>query len=359
MRALRPLLAAAAAGALLVSGMASAAPSPAVPKAGLVSTGPKVFLWTTAGRPATAPRPAAPPDTKGANNLIFHGGVVMHHPHVYLIYWGAEWKTGFKIGPQPYTQKSAMAYETSFFAHVGGSKWHGVQSQFCDGIAPGSLSCGELPPAQYVHNNTDVLKGVWVDPSPAPATMVTSGLAQNLVPDPVASEAIRAAAHFKNHDTDSLFMVFTPPGHAATAYGSVYCAYHSEVTNPAGHGIRYSFMPFTPEQGAGCGGNSVNRESDAFGHGYFDSYTLAGGHEFEEAVTDPDAWPTQDGWNDFQTSENGDKCAYFDAADLHLGKLYFAVQPMWSNEANHGSGGCAMKRGTGTFPIPPLTPVGP
>ncbi len=210
-----------------------------------------------------------------------------------------------------------------------------------------------------MQNNKDVLKGVWIDPSLVPATIPTTGLAQNIIKDPIATEAVKAAAHFHSNDTDATFFVFTPPGHAATAYGSVYCAYHSEVTNPTGHGLRYSFMPFTPEQGGGCGGNSVNRASDAYGHGYFDSYSLAGGHEFEEAVTDPDAWPTQDGWNDYQTSENGDKCAYFDAADLKVGKLYWAVQPMWSNEANNNSGGCAMKRGTGKFPIPPLTPVGP
>ena len=116
-------------------------------------------------------------------------------------------------------------------------------------------------------------------------------------------------------------------------------------------------MPFTHEQGAGCGGNSVNKTNDAFGHGYFDSYSLAGGHEYAEAVTDPDAWPFQDGWNDYQTSENGDKCAYFHETNLHLGSLYFAVQPMWSNEANNGSGGCAIARGQGPAPVPPATPV--
>lgn len=296
----------------------------------------------------------------GANNLVFHGGVVEHHPHVYITFWGTEWRTGFKVGPGgEYSQKTAMNYETEFFAHVGGSRWHGVQSQFCDGAPTGSISCGKLPAARFVQNNKDVLKGVWVDPSPAPATIATTGLAQNLVTDPIATEALAASKHFGSADPDATFFIFTPPGHAALAYGSVYCAYHSEVTNVGGHGLRYAFMPFTPEQGAGCGGNSVNKENDSFGHGYFDSYTLAGGHEFEEAVTDPDAFPIQDGWNDLQTSENGDKCAYFDATNLRLGHLYFAVQPMWSNEANHGSGGCAMSRGTGTFPIPPLTPVGP
>ncbi len=352
----RVILAALTAAALAATTpvLAAAPHSTSGPQARSMS-GPKVFLWSRAGRPA------APPDTMGANNLIYHGGSVQHRPHVYLTFWGSEWKSGFHAGPgSQYSQKTVMTYETQFFAHVGGSAWHGVQSQFCDGIQAGATSCGELSPSHFVQNNRDVLRGVWVDPSPAPATIATTGLAQNLVTDPVATEALAASQHFHSSDPDATFFVFTPPGHAATAYGSVYCAYHSQVTKPGGVGIRYSFMPYTPEQGAGCGGNSVNRTNDSFGHGYLDSYTLAGGHEFEEAVTDPDNLVgVQDGWNDVQTSENGDKCAYFHAANLTLGRLYFAVQPMWSNEANHGSGGCAMRRGTGSFPIPPLTPVGP
>ena len=46
------------------------------------------------------------------------------------------------------------------------------------------------------------------------------------------------------------------------------------------------------------------------------------------------------------------ECAYFHAANIKLGSYYFAVQPMWSNEANGGTGGCAMKRGTGPAPVP-------
>jgi hypothetical protein len=285
---------------------------------------------------------------------------VQHRTRVYLIFWGTEWKKGFTTGPAPgYTQKTVMNYETQFFKYVGGSKFAGVQSQYCDGIAASSVTCKGQKGAKFVTNPRNILHGVWVDHSPAPAEIVTSGLAENVTHDPLATEALKAASHFQNHNPDSLFMIFTPPGHAATAYGAAYCAYHSEVTpsSGTGYGIRYAFMPFTPEQGAGCGGNSVNHSDNKFGNGYLDSYTLAGGHEWAEAVTDPDAWPFQDGWNDYQTSENGDKCAYFATANIKLGGHKFAVQPMWSNEANGGNGGCAMKRGTGTFPVPSPVPV--
>jgi hypothetical protein len=321
---------------------------------------PKVFFWTTSGAPASAPAPTpssiTSPDPSQYNNLIFHGGVVEHHPKVFITWWGPQWQNGFTTGPNnAYSSKTIMNYEDTFFANVGGTAWNGVQSQYCDNITLGSTQCAGQLLAQYIANSKGVLGGVWIDPSPVPSTIVTSGLAENLTDDPIASEAVRAEQHF-GYNIDATYFVFTPPGTTATAYGSVYCAYHSEVTNIGGHGIRYAFMPFTPEQGAGCGGNSVNATNDAFGHGYLDSYTLAGGHEYGEAVTDPDTWPTQDGWNDYQTSENGDKCAYFHAANLAVGKYYWAVQPMWSNEANGYTGGCAMARGTGPAPVPPPVP---
>ena len=350
----RTALTAAALAVAATAGTALAATSGSAPQPGFISA-PKQILWPVgheeAALPSLGASTFAPADY---NNLVFHGGAVMHKPKVYLVFWGTEWRKGFHVGPNNrYTQRTAMNYETKFFANVGGSKWAGVQTQFCDNISAGAASCTGESSAKFVTNPSRVLRGVWVDGSPAPDSITTTGLVENITTDPVATEALKAATHFQTHDVDALFMIFTPPGHAATAYGSVYCAYHSEVTpTNGGHGVRYAFMPFTPEQGAGCGGNSVNKKDDAFGHGYFDSYTLAGGHEWAEAVTDPDAWPTQDGWNDLTTSENGDKCAYFNAKNIRLGGYHFAVQPLWSNEANGHTGGCAFTRGTGVMAVP-------
>jgi hypothetical protein len=354
----RLILAAAATAGVVAAGLAGTPAATADTTTPL--SAPAAILWPTTGAPASAPAPTlssvTSPDPSQYNNLIFHGGVVEHHPKVFITWWGPQWQDGFTAGPNSeYTSKTIMNYEDTFFANVGGTAWNGVQSQYCDNITIGSTQCAGNPLAQYIANSKGVLAGVWIDPSPVPSTIVTSGLAENLTDDPVASEAVRAEQHF-GYDIDATYFVFTPPGITATAYGSVYCAYHSEVTNIGGHGIRYAFMPFTPEQGAGCGGNSVNATDDAFGHGYLDSYTMAGGHEYGEAVTDPDTWPTQDGWNDYQTSENGDKCAYFHTANLTVGKYYWAVQPMWSNEANGGTGGCAMARGTGPAPVPSPVP---
>jgi serine protease len=348
-------LAALAAAVLAVGpgGSAASAASASASAAATPTVGAPHILWPAGQSPT-----ATPPSPTQYNDLIFHGGAVEHQPAVYLVFWGTEWQKGFSTGDTQgtYTSAQAQKYIRSFFAGVGGSPWNGTQTQYCDNINPGSVTCQGQAYPQYINNPTRILKGVWVDPSPVPATIVTSGLAENITLDPIAQEAANAANHF-GYNIDATYMILTPPGHAATAYGSVYCAYHSEVTNIGGHGVKYAFIPYVMEQGAGCGQYGVNAKADAFGHGFFDSYSIVSGHEFAEAETDPDAFPTQDGWNDYQTSENGDKCAYFHMQNITLGGNYYAVQPLWSNEANAGTGGCAVSRGTGAAPVPPVTPV--
>lgn len=74
-------------------------------------------------------------------------------------------------------------------------------------------------------------------------------------------------------------LVLSPPGAQAST----------------GQGVRYAFIPYVPEQGAGCGANSVNA-NNAYGNGYLDGYGIVAGHEYAEAVTDPDnQMGTQDG----------------------------------------------------------------
>ena len=96
----------------------------------------------------------------------------------------------------------------------------------------------------------------------------------------------------------------------------------------------------------GCGMHNVNATSNAFGNGIFDGWSIVTGHEYAEAVTDPDNIASdQDGWNDVQGSENGDKCAWLDTQNISLGGHAFAVQPMWSNEAYDATGnGCVVGR---------------
>ena len=284
--------------------------------------------------------------TASPNNLIYHGGLVETVPATYVVFWGPAWQSGFSFQAQgfTYTQATAMTYVQELLNNYGGTPYAGVQTQYCQNIALGSVSCAGDPNAQYITNPAGQLKGTWVDPTPVPAAIATSSLAASAVDDPVAVEAVKAAQHF-GYDVNATYLVFTEPGHPATAYGSVYCAYHSEASHTTSPGVRYSFMPYVPEQGAGCGQNYMNTTNDAYGHGYYDGYSVVTMHEVEEAVTDPaNQAGVQDGWNDVQTSENGDKCAWTGLQNVTLGTQHFALQPLWSNEANGGQGSCAVTR---------------
>ena len=320
--------------AILVLGVTAARADTSLPT---IVNGKHVMWAAGQGYPST--------QQASANNLIYHGGLVETLPAVYIVYWGPEWQSGFSSqqGAFTYTNLTVERYVQAFFGNVGGSAWAGVQTQYCQNIGPG-FSCAGQPYAQMVTNPTRQLKGVWTDPTPVPADIVTTGLAENATNDPIEAEAIAAANHF-GYNINATYMILTPPGHGATAYGTVYCAYHAETQHTTGHGVRYAFIPYVPEQGAGCGANSVNAQNNAFGNGYLDGYSIVAGHEYAEAVTDPDnQMGTQDGWNDIQTSENGDKCAWMGLQNIALGRHSFAVQPMWSNEANGGQGACAVSR---------------
>ncbi len=316
-------------------------------------TNPKHFFWA----PGQSVTPT--PDSL-ANDLIYHGGSagagaigVEIVPAVYLVFWGPDWVNGFTTtdaNGQIYTSQQLQNYVTSFLSDMGGTSWAGIQTEYCRNIPAGSTSCTGVAGAQFITNPTKQLKGVWTDSTPVPSDIIALGLQENLVDDPIAMEAMRASAHF-NYDPQATYIVLTPPTTIATGQ-PVYCGYHTQTTSVDGLGnpyrLQYAFIPFLnlawPVLGAGgCGMNNVNATSDNFGHGVFDSYSIVVGHEYAEAVTDPDNFGgVQDGWNDDQTQENGDKCAWINTGNVDMRNgTYFAVQPLWSNKAFDTTGqGC-------------------
>jgi hypothetical protein len=318
-------------------------------------TNPKHFFWSN-GQP---PNPNAV-----ANDLIYHGGSlgpgaigIEKKPAVYLVFWGPEWATGFTTPDTDgtlYSSATLKTYVRSFFAGIGGTPWAGVQTQYCRNVPAGTTSCKGMPGADYITNPTGQLKGVWTDSSAVPPAIITLGLAENLIDDPIATEASRADAHF-GYNPDATYIILTPPSTVGTGQ-PVYCGYHTQTTSVDGYGnnhtLQYSFIPFQnmnwPGLGSGgCGMHFINKSSNAFGNGIFDGYSMVLGHEYAEAVTDPDNFlSNQDGWNDAQGSENGDKCAWNAAsANIQVGANQFAVQPMWSNEAfDAGKNGCQLTR---------------
>src|SRR5713101_4773453 len=336
-----------------------------IPRIAQAQTNPKHFFWAP-GQPQT-PNPSSL-----ANDLIYHGGNagqgaigVENKPATYLIFWGPDWANGFTttdVNGQVFTSQQLQNYVTSFLTNLGGTSWAAIQTEYCNNVSAGTTSCASVASANYITNPRKQLKGVWTDSTAVPSDIVASGLAQNLADDPIAQEAIRASAHF-NYDPQATYIVLTPPTTIATGQ-PVYCGYHTQTTSVSGLGnpyrLQYAFIPFLnanwPGLGTGgCGMNSVNVVSDSFGHGVFDGYSIVTGHEYAEAVTDPDNFATvQDGWNDAQGSENGDKCAWTGLANVPMdNRTLFAVQPLWSNKAFDVSGnGCVRSAPTNPHAMP-------
>jgi len=101
-----------------------------------------------------------------------------------------------------------------------------------------------------------------------------------------------------------------------------YCAWHSNSNEP------YTNLPYVLDAGGGCGEGFVNAG------GTHDGFSIVGGHEYAETITDP--FPFS-GWADFNDSsggEIGDKCAWqAPNGDVALSTGSFAMQSLWSNSA--------------------------
>ena len=71
-----------------------------------------------------------------------------------------------------------------------------------------------------------------------------------------------------------------------------------------------------------------------------DGFSIVGGHEYAETVTDPylNAWVDN---SDSGGGEIGDKCVWTDLALTYLSSGAYATQPLWSNSEYSSTGaGC-------------------
>ena len=251
----------------------------------------------------------ARPGGGGSNLLAYRGGAVQTNTKVYISYWG--WGTN---------EAAARTYVHDFFNNVGGSKWIGTDTEYCQGVASGSTDCSLALAVNRITNPAGQLTGEW----DADSTAVPSKPTQT----DIALAALRLQAKF-GYDSNATYMVFTPSGKSMTGFGTQWCAWHSSTTT-AGQPLAYAYIPYIPDAGASCGQSFVN----AGAAGVFDGFSIVAGHEYEEAQTDP--FPNG-GWLDRNGAENADKCAWNSLSrNITLGGKLFAVQPVWSNK----TGGC-------------------
>src|SRR5207244_6381380 len=120
-----------------------------------------------------------------------------------------------------------------------------------------------------------------------------------------------------------------PTGHSMSGFATTWCAWHSSSGS-----MSYSYMPYQPDAGASCGMNFVNPGNS----GYFDGFSIVGGHEYAETITDP--YPNS-GWLDGRGAENGDKCAWISYgqgadADVPVRIGHSHVPSLWSTACNGG-----------------------
>ena len=283
----------------------------------------RAIYMPTRGMVEAALHSAKPARPTRSSNLSFHGG----NPGVekgatktvYLVLWGSQWTTSDPSGE--------AALLESFFSHVGGTAWNNSVTQYCDGVATGTVTCGSSghhatnPANLFGTGGIDV---IWADN----ATAAPSSPSQT----DLANEAIAAAAHFGNTSASAnsatQYVIATATGNNASGFGTSYCAWHSSTSSSYGT-IAYTNLPYITDAGASCGANFNGLGPNA-------GITIVEGHEFAE--TETDIYPSG-GWLDSRGSENGDKCAWNSATSSQpMNGKSFAVQPLWSN----ASSGCVL-----------------
>ena len=271
-------------------------------------------------------RPGAVHPASTSSDLYYHGGTggigVETAPKIYLVLWGSQWNNNDPSGE--------AAILENFYRGVGGSSWLNSVTQYCQGVATGTIACGTS--GTHAGNQTGIFAGVWADnASSAPSKPRQSQL---------AAEAVRAAAHFGNTtaagNASVQYVIATATRNSSSGFGTQYCAYHSSTSSTYGN-VAYTNLPYITDAGASCGANFNGLGPDA-------GITIVGGHEMGETITDQ--FPST-GWLDSGGAENGDKCAWISSgqgasADISLSTGTFPVQSLWSNAFNSGSGGCVL-----------------
>lgn len=252
--------------------------------------------------------------------LVYNGGRVQHSPHVYLLLWGPNWSS------DP-SQAASAAYLENFYAGLGvqtKDSWSMITGQYGDGTG-------------YPAFAGSVYMGAFQDTTTPPSGVNQSQLA--------AEADAFASAHGITDLTDAQIVVATQSGTCPQGFYSPncnggsgnYCAWHSNSNEP------YTNLPYILDAGGGCGESIVQNQ--------YDGFSIVGGHEYAETITDP--FPLSGWWDgsDPYGGEIGDKCAWRDpvSGNTDIGTVTlstgtFAMQPLYSNNAlANGGDGCVMK----------------
>ncbi|MEY2161805.1 MULTISPECIES: PKD domain-containing protein [unclassified Rhodanobacter] len=290
----------------------------------------------------------------GPQTLSYGGGVdgigvTSGTPKVYIVVYGSQWGTASTNASGNMTLSNdpvgAVPYLENLFKGLGtgGELWSGVMTQYCDGssVSTGATFCPSgAPTVGYPTGGTFV--NIWYDNSVASPSQATGAQ--------LAQEAIKAAQHFGNTTAASnryvQYVILSPTGTHPDGFNTPtgsFCAWHDwngdqSVTSPVGD-VAFTNMPYVYDMGSSCGTGSVNSGAQ----GNLDGFSIVGGHEYAETVTDQNpagGWTNHTGNATYNGQENGDECAWLttpsNAAtqNVVMGNGTYAMQSTWSNDTN-------------------------
>jgi hypothetical protein len=245
------------------------------------------------GHPHYMPTRFAPrPDLRPFAFLSYGGGRLLYTPKMYLIFWH------YTAAGDP---KHVQALLTAYAKAVGGSALDNVTTQYT-----GTAGSIKNPKMQF--------GGAWSDNASIPKHPTDAQ---------IAAEAVRGVAHF-GYDPSGAYLVATPHGHSTNGFGTQFCGYHSS-TESHGNPVSYTAFSYIPDAGEACGANNIGPSPDQTGDD--EGVTIVAGHEYAEAITDPDPFS---GWNSVH-GEIGDVCAWTDIENDPFKKKSYASQPEFSN----------------------------
>lgn len=277
-------------------------------------------------------------------NMPYGGGPVQHTPHVYIVFWGTKW------GTSPSTATTAAKnYLTSFFKGLGQSSdsWSTTVKQYTDQTGHPTFGTSLLAGTYWDDHNPQ--KSVTIPDLVTEAAWAITWLKIADTNDADVVIATQQGTCFAASSTASGPINFA--GNCGTPTASGYCAYHDWDTNSANPNLYLPWisLPYQPDAGAYCGQGFDGATNPDVG------YSVSGGHEVAEAITDP----IDTGWIDNSDPSGGevaDKCAWGgpNGTDPY-GPITFAtgtftMQSLWSNATS----GCVMN---GSLPLSVTQPT--
>lgn len=251
--------------------------------------------------------------------MQYHGGPVQHDPQIYIVFWGTWWNCSGSGCVNP-GSGNGQAVETYLYNY-----WHGVgegddplvqvDSEYGDANGDPTFGSGVWGTSCSTDGNDSC---GWVayqsDPPPSPTMSDLAGVA-----------AWGADYFGVAGDQDAQIIVVSPQGIQPDGFPSAgFCAWHSDTTDSSGNFVAYTNMPYLSDAGKSCDTSATSQSG----------YSIVGGHEFSETVTDP----SFAGWCGGNTSncngsskEIGDLCAWKNLYTEILNTGSFIQQPLWDN----------------------------